>query len=94
MGLNFIKRITQIRNILNVVLKKIDDDKGIKVTQFYAEHLFNNPKYTSSKRLGKHENQVFSQNGEDGVIHQAVLNGVGAEEAVLVVGQSVLGADP
>ncbi|MEO6977011.1 MAG: hypothetical protein ABI113_01495 [Mucilaginibacter sp.] len=77
MGLNFIKRITQIRNILNVILKKIDDDKGIKVTQFYAEHLFNNPKYIESKRLGKYENQVFSQNGEDGII-QEIFNRIGA----------------
>jgi hypothetical protein len=76
MGLNFIKRITQIRNILNVVLKKIDDDKGIKVTQFLAEHLFNNPKYTSSKRLNRHEYQVFSQNGEDGII-QEIFNRIG-----------------
>ena len=28
-GLNFIKRLTQIRNLLNVIIDKIDD-KGIK----------------------------------------------------------------
>ena len=70
MGLNFIKRISQIRNILNVVLKKMDDDKGIKVSQFLSEHLFNNPKYALSKRLNRHEYQVFSQNGEDGFISE------------------------
>jgi hypothetical protein len=76
MGLNFIKRITQIRNILNVVIKKIDDDKGIKVNQFLAEQLFNNPKYTSSKRLNRYEYQVFSQNGEDGIIAE-IFNRIG-----------------
>ncbi|HZY35216.1 MAG TPA: hypothetical protein VFE53_01130 [Mucilaginibacter sp.] len=70
MGLNFIKRITQIRNILNDVVKKIDDDKGLKVHQFLADNLFNNPKYDDSKRLNKHEYQVFSQNGEDGIIRE------------------------
>lgn len=70
MGLNFIKRITQIRNLLNVVLKKIDDDKGLKVHQFLSENLFSNPKYVSSKRLNKHEYQVFSQNGEDGILQE------------------------
>jgi len=77
MGLNFIKRITQIRNILNVVLRKLDDDKGIKVTQFLSEHLFNNPKYTQSKRLNRFEYQVFSQNGEDGIIHE-IFNRIGS----------------
>src|SRR5580704_11926068 len=76
MGLNFIKRITQIRNILNVIIKKIDDDKGIKVNQFLSEQLFNNPKYTSSKRLNRYEYQVFSQNGEDGII-QEIFNRIG-----------------
>src|SRR5580698_7595578 len=70
MGLNFIKRLTQIRNTLNVIIKNSSDDKGIKVTGFLHDHLFNNPKYTQSKRLNKHEYQVFSQNGEDGIIQE------------------------
>jgi hypothetical protein len=44
MGLNFIKRITQIRDLLNLVIRKADDDKGIRVNQFLSEQLFNNPK--------------------------------------------------
>lgn len=76
MGLNFIKRITQIRNILNVVVRKIEDDKGLKVNQFLQEHLFSNPKYKSSKRLNKNEYQVFSQNGEDGIIGE-IFNRIG-----------------
>ena len=76
MGLNFIKRISQIRELLNIIIKKIDDDKGIKANQFLHEHLFNNPKYNASKRLNKHECQVFSQNGEDGII-QEIFNRVG-----------------
>lgn len=76
MGLNFIKRITQIRNILNVVLRKIEDDKGLKVHQFLREQLFTNPKYTESRRLNKHEYQVFSQNGEDGIIAE-IFNRIG-----------------
>ncbi|MGZ3872252.1 MAG: hypothetical protein ACXVJD_05010 [Mucilaginibacter sp.] len=77
MGLNFIKRITQIRNLLNVVLKKIDDDKGLKVYQFLTENLFSNPKYVSSKRLNKYEYQVFSQNGEDGIL-QEIFSRIGS----------------
>ena len=40
------------------------------------DHLFSNPKYTASKRLNKHEYQVFSQNGEDGIIHE-IFNRIG-----------------
>lgn len=76
MGLNFIKRITQIRNILNIVMKKMDDDKGIKVAQFLNDNLFNHPKYAHSKRLNRYEYQVFSQNGEDGII-QEIFNRIG-----------------
>ena len=76
MGLNFIKRITQIRNTLNLITRKIDDDKGLKVNRFLQDHLFSNPKYTASKRLNKHEYQVFSQNGEDGII-QEIFNRIG-----------------
>ncbi len=76
MGLNFIKRIRQIRDQLNVLIKKKDDDKGIRVAQFLADHLSNNPKYANSKRLNKSEYQVFSQNGEDGII-QEIFNRIG-----------------
>ncbi len=76
MGLNFIKRIRQIRDQLNVIIKKKEDDKGIRVEQFLADHMYNNPKYAKSKRLNKSEYQVFSQNGEDGII-QEIFNRIG-----------------
>ncbi len=76
MGLNFIRKISQIRNSLNSILKKIEDDKGLKINQFLHEHLYNNPKYITSKRLNRYEYQVFSQNGEDGII-QEIFNRIG-----------------
>ncbi|HTH83202.1 MAG TPA: hypothetical protein VL490_09720 [Mucilaginibacter sp.] len=76
MGLNFIKRIRQVRDLLNVVIAQKNNEKGIQVAQFLAEHLYNNPKYAQSKRLNKNEYQVFSQNGEDGII-QEIFNRIG-----------------
>lgn len=35
---------------------------------YINRNLFNNPKYQNSKKLNKYEYQVFSQNGEDGII--------------------------
>ncbi len=76
MGLNFIKRIRQVRDLLQVVIRQKDNDKGIRVAQFLNDNLYNNPKYANSKRLNKAEYQVFSQNGEDGII-QEIFNRIG-----------------
>jgi hypothetical protein len=83
MGLNFIKRIRQVRDLLNVVISQKHNEKGIQVAQFLAEHLYNNPKYTNSKRLNKAEYQVFSQNGEDGII-QEIFDRIGVTNKYFV----------
>ena len=83
MGLNFIKRIRQIRDILNIVIAQKNADRGIQVTQFFSEHLHNNPKYANNKRLNKSEYQVFSQNGEDGII-QEIFNRIGTTNKYFV----------
>ncbi|PJJ79741.1 hypothetical protein [Mucilaginibacter auburnensis] len=76
MGLNFIKRITQIRNIFTSAIAQNNIHRGLQVAQFLADNLYNNPKYASNKRLNKHEYQVFSQNGEDGIIAE-IFNRIG-----------------
>src|ERR1700744_3689129 len=76
MGLNFIKKIQQVRDLLHVVIHQKSNEKGIQVAQFLNEHLYNNPKYLNSKRINKSEYQVFSQNGEDGAI-QEIFNRIG-----------------
>jgi hypothetical protein len=83
MGLNFIKRIRQIRDILNTVVAQKNVDRGFQVAQFLAEHLHNNPKYANNKRLNRHEYQVFSQNGEDGII-QEIFNRIGISNKYFV----------
>lgn len=70
MGLNFIKRITQVRNLLNVLIAKRDTEHDMQVAAFLENHLYNNPKYKQSKRLNRHEYKVFSQYGEDGIIQE------------------------
>lgn len=40
------------------------------------EHLFENPKYKNSKRITHYGKTVFSQNGEDGIIHE-IFNRIG-----------------
>lgn len=76
MGLNFIKRLRQIRDQLTFIIKKTDEDRALKAAQYLQEHLYNNPKYLNSKRLNKHEFQAFSQYGEDGIIRE-IFNRIG-----------------
>jgi len=73
MALNFIKRITHIRDILNSLIAQRNIEKGLQVAQFLSQHLHSNPKYVNNKRLNKYEHQVFSQNGEDGIIREILI---------------------
>lgn len=76
MGLNFIKRIRQVRDLLNVVISQKNSEKGLQAARFLNEYLYNNPKYKNSKRVNTAEYQVFSQNGEDGIIAE-IFNRIG-----------------
>jgi hypothetical protein len=76
MGLNFIKKIKEIKLQLNELLRRNNDTKGLLVENFLTDHLYNNPKYRDSKRLNKYEYQVFSQYGEDGIIEE-IFNRIG-----------------
>ena len=41
---------------------------NVMVDQYLDAHLHNNPRYSEPGRLARHERQVFSQGGEDGII--------------------------
>ena len=40
----------------------------ILIDDYIARHLHGNPKYGDPKRLNRHEFQIFSQAGEDGIL--------------------------
>jgi hypothetical protein len=42
----------------------------IQIDEYLNRHLHNNPKYDEQGKLNKFEFQVFSQNGEDGIIEE------------------------
>jgi hypothetical protein len=56
--------------MLNAMMVKHEAGHGLQVAQFLESNLYQNPKYANSKRLNKHECQVFSQYGEDGIIQE------------------------
>lgn len=50
---------------------------------FLNEWLYENPKYKGTKRITHYEKSVFSQNGEDGIIHE-IFNRIGTTNKFFV----------
>lgn len=61
-------------------LKKLFD---IAADDYIARHLFQNPKYEDQKKLNRFEFQVFSQNGEDGIL-QEIFRRIGTTNKTFV----------
>jgi hypothetical protein len=59
-----------IKANLKKMEQDVDDQKSILIDQYIQDNLFNNPKYVNPKKLTRHEYQVYSQNGEDGIIQE------------------------
>jgi hypothetical protein len=55
----------------------------VLIEDFLARHLHGNPKYQDPKRLNRHEFQIFSQNGEDGMI-QEIFRRIGSTNRFFV----------
>jgi hypothetical protein len=53
------------------------------VEGYLRRHLFENVRYRSTKRLNRFEFQVFSKNGEDGIIEE-IFNRIGVENMFFV----------
>lgn len=68
--------IKKIRNFIAQILTFPKQIKDLLIDNYLQTNLFNNPKYILSERLNKYEFQVFSQNGEDGIIEE-IFNRIG-----------------
>jgi len=78
---NLIKRIFRVfgtlligdlENKLISLENKITNVQNILIDNYTKQNLFENPKYSNSKRLNKYEYQVYSQGGEDGIIQEII----------------------
>ena len=52
------------------IVRMISMDRQLSIAKFYNDYLFNNKKYSESDRLNKYEFSVYSQGGDDGIIHE------------------------
>jgi hypothetical protein len=62
-----VKQLLAMRS--DVMLTRAAADRQFRLSQeFFVTTLFATPKYADTKKLNHYEGQVFSQNGEDGII--------------------------
>lgn len=57
--------------------------RSMMIDKYIQANLHDNPRYQDPKRLNRHEYQVYSQNGEDGII-EAIFERVGTTNRVFV----------
>lgn len=57
--------------------------RNLMIDQYIQVNLHGNPRYQDPKRLNRYEYQVYSQNGEDGII-EAIFDRVGTTNRVFV----------
>jgi hypothetical protein len=53
---------------ISAIREYMRSDRKVLIAQYLQKYLYDNPKYADPKKLNKYEYQVFSQNGEDGII--------------------------
>jgi len=57
--------------------------RSMMIDEYIRANLHENPRYQDPKRLNRHEYQVYSQNGEDGII-EAIFDRIGTTNRVFV----------
>jgi hypothetical protein len=57
--------------------------RSIMIEEYIRVNLYGNPRYQDPKRLNRHEYQVYSQGGEDGII-EAIFDRIGTTNRVFV----------
>jgi hypothetical protein len=72
-----LRELREIRESLARIESGITAQTALLQHQFLAWQLLANPRYQDPRRLNRHEHQVYSQNGEDGVIAE-VFRRIGA----------------
>lgn len=65
-----------LKTKFDINLKNLIDKIGKFDWYLLEEQLYQNPKYKDSKRITHYGKSVFSQNGEDGIIHE-IFNRIG-----------------
>src|SRR3989344_3817275 len=55
---------------ITAIREYMREDRKLRIDEYIRKNLHKNPRYADTKKLNKFEYQVYSQNGEDGIIHE------------------------
>jgi hypothetical protein len=67
-SLPIIRELRQIRQETAVLQQAMSVNNFVQVHSFFRNELLHNAKYKDPRKLNHYERQVFSQNGEDGIL--------------------------
>ena len=59
-----------IENDIRELKREVVSLKKIRIDEYIREYLFKDPRYEDPKKLTRYEYQVYSQNGEDGILEE------------------------
>ncbi len=72
----------KLNNLLDLILA-LRSIRAVLIDDYLQRYLHQDPKYANSKRVSQYEHQVFSQNGEDGIL-QEIFRRIGASNRFFV----------
>jgi len=75
--------LRQLSSTNKALLKTQSTVKDLMIEDYLSNHLYNNPKYSDSKKLNQYEFKAYSQGGEDGII-QEIFNRIGTTNQYFV----------
>src|ERR1035438_9331731 len=84
----FLRQLPGLKQLLDsrtdIMITRATVARQLRVSQeLFVTTLLASPRYEDPKRLNRHEGQVFSQNGEDGIIAE-ILSRIGSTNRIFV----------
>lgn len=81
--LPLIRELVQIQKSLQDLHTVANATNHVQVDNYFTEELIRNPRYRDARKLNHREFQVFSQNGEDGIIAE-IFSRIGVQNRYFV----------
>jgi len=75
--------IRELRDIRDALRATSKIQNTIAIESFFKHELAHNPRYRDPRNLNHHEAQVFSQNGEDGIVAE-IFRRIGTKDRIFV----------
>jgi len=75
--------LSPIKTIEKTSTKYFDTSRNILIEEYLQKHLYDNARYVGNNKLNRFEFNIFSQNGEDGIIEE-IFNRIGTKDKFFV----------